>query len=340
MKILIIRLSAMGDVAMSVPVIKAMSEKYSDAELFMLTNKVFNPFFSEVNNITFINPDLKGKHKGVLGLYKLYRQIKKEHSIDNVIDLHDVIRSKILRLFFKFSGIKSFSIKKGRGEKKLLTQKNNKVLKNLKHSTQRYADVFKNAGFDIELKKQKDSLRINLPNNFAFKTSKENKKIGIAPFAMHMQKQYPFEKMLEVIKLLNDKDYEIFIFGGGNSEKQKAKEVEDTFENVSSLIGKFKLEAEIAIISNLDLMISMDSSNMHIASLTGIKIVSIWGATHPFAGFTPFISDDKSFIIQNEDLSCRPCSVYGNKKCFKGNLECFDIEPKKVFDICEIALQS
>jgi len=331
----------MGDVAITVPIIKAVSNKYPDAEILMLTNKLFNPFFKDVQNISLINPELKGKHKGLLGLFRLYKEIKTEFSPDVVVDLHDVIRSKVLRFFFKTYRIKSFKIDKGRKEKKLLIQKENKVLKQLKHSAQRYNDVFAEAGFKVNLEIGINPTKgvIDIPQNFTFKTSKDNKKIGIAPFAMHLQKQYPLEKILELIQILDNKGYEIFIFGGGNSEKQKAIEIENKFENVRSLIGKFKLEEEIAIISNLDLMISMDSSNMHIAALTGIKIVSTWGATHPFAGFTPFISEERSFIIQNEDLACRPCSVYGNKECYKGTLECFEIKAKKIAEICELALK-
>ncbi len=340
MKILIIRLSAMGDVAITVPVIKAVSKKYPDAEILMLTNKLFNPFFKDIQNISLINPDLKGKHKGLKGLFKLYKEIKKEFSPDVVIDLHDVLRSKFLKILFNTSRTKSYKIDKGRKQKKLLTQKENKVLKQLKHSAQRYADVFSEAGLDINLETDTrfSKTSLDIPQNFAFKTSNGVKKIGIAPFAMHKQKQYPFEKMLQVIEQLNDRGYEIFILGGGNSEKQNAIEIESKFENVTSLIGKYKLAEEIVIISNLDLMISMDSSNMHIAALTGIKIVSIWGATHPYAGFTAFVSEDKSFIVQKENLACRPCSVYGNKECYKGTLECFEIKPKKVAEVCVLAL--
>ena len=157
---------------------------------------------------------------------------------------------------------------------------------------------------------------------------------------MHEQKQYPIDKMKTVIEILDEKGYQIFIFGGGNQEKKIAENIEKTSNNIHSVIGKFSLEEEIALISKLDLMISMDSANMHIAALTGIKIVSIWGATHPFAGFTPFIQKEKSYIIQNETLDCRPCSVYGNKKCYKETLECMNsILPDRIAKVCETALK-
>ncbi len=341
MKILIIRLSAMGDVALIVPVVEAFSKRYDDVEIFMLTNKLFNPFFSEINNLTLINPKLKGKHKGFLGLFKLYKEIKKEYSIDVVIDLHDVLRSKFLRFLFTFSGIKTFKIEKGRDKKKKLVKQKEKVLKQLKHSAERYKDVFEDADFYFSLDKKNIQKKKQLPDEFRFKSLESVAKIGIAPFAMHKQKQYTYSKMLQVIEQLNERGYEMFIFGGGNSEKEKAFKIENKFKNVSSLIGKYKLQDEMKIISNLDLMITMDSSNMHIAALMGVNIISIWGATHPYAGFTPFISDEKSFIIQNEDLTCRPCSVYGNKECYKGTLECFEtIQVDEIIKTCEGILKS
>ncbi len=341
MKILIIRLSAMGDVALSVPVIKALSEQCLDCELNMLTRKAFNPFFAGIKNLSIINPDFQNKHKGIFGLFKLYNKLKNEAEPDIIIDIHDVLRTKILRFLFILSGKKTFKIEKGRREKKHLCKKENKVFKQLKHSTERYKEVFYKAGLklilqnDIQYSSTKRDIELDLFKN------RNLKKIGIAPFAMHIQKQYPIEKMKDLIKLLNNKSYDIFIFGGGLSERKIAKSFEDEFEKVSSLIGKFSLEEEIEIMSNLDLMISMDSANMHIAALTGIKIVSIWGSTHPFAGFSPFIADEKSFIIQNENLDCRPCSVFGNKICYKKTLECFEtIKPEEIVEVCENALKS
>lgn len=341
MNILIIRLSAMGDVAISSPVIRSLSEQYSDDEIFILTKKAFNPFFKGIQNLTLINPDLNGKHKGIPGLFKLFKEIKKEYKPDVVIDLHDVLRSKILRFFFKLSGIKSYKINKGRKEKKRLTNKYNKNLEQLKHTTQRYIDTFLKA--KIQIKLNYTALPYSDIENQEIKNllHSSSKKIGIAPFAMHKQKQYPIEKMQEVINLLNEKNYQIFIFGGGTQEQKIAEKVASKSNNIHSVISKFSLKEEIYLISKLDLMISMDSANMHIAALTGIKIISIWGATHPFAGFTPFIPNENSYIIQNEGLDCRPCSVYGNKKCYKETLECMNsILPEKIINVCETALKS
>ncbi|MCF6240377.1 MAG: glycosyltransferase family 9 protein [Bacteroidales bacterium] len=337
--ILFIRLSAMGDVAMSVPVVRALSKQYPHLKILFLTRKTFNPFFRDIPNLILINPDLKNEHKGIGGLFKLYKQIKLQYNPEVILDIHDVLRSKILRFFFKLSFTKVFVIDKGRKEKKALTRRKNKIRTVLKHSTLRYAEVAEKAGFLLKLDKNhvfKHKLRPELSNVL----SNDKKNIGIAPFAMHQQKQYPIEKTQQVIALLIKNGYRVLLFGGGKQEQEFADNLSKKDKDIVSLIGKFSLDEEIDLISNLDLMISMDSSNMHIAALTGIHIVSIWGGTHPFAGFTPFIANEKSHIVQRNDLACRPCSVFGSTDCYKEHLECFDIEPAQIVEQCKLVLEN
>ncbi len=334
MKLLVIRLSAMGDVALSVPVIKAVSEQNKDAEIYLMTNKLYNVFFEGIENVKFINPDLKVKHKGFIGLFNLYREIKKEISPDFIIDIHDVLRTKILRLFFSVSGTKTYKINKGRKEKKKLTRKKNKILKPLKHTSERYLEVFEKAGFPVKLSYNGKNLSIS--SKIIDLTKGKKKKIGIAPFAKHLQKQYPIEKTEELIKKLSGNGFHVFLFGGGEKEKTIAENIAGKYQNTISVIGKLSFKEEIELIAGLDVMITPDSGNMHIAALTSTKIISVWGATHPFAGFTPFVPSKQHFILQNENLSCRPCSVFGNKKCYKNTLECLrSITPEEIYELCE-----
>ncbi len=321
---------------MTVPVLKALSEQYPENEIYLLTGKFFNPLFSDINNLKILNPDLRGKHKGIKGLFSLFKEIKKNISPDIVIDIHDVLRTKILRFLFKLSGIKVQKIDKGRKEKKNLTKQKNKILKPLKHTTERYKETFLKAGFDFELNyfSGKNIKSNGIPASDLINPDKRN--IGIAPFAKHLQKQYPIEKTEKLIKLLSENNYQILLFGGGNKEKEIADRIAEKYKNTINIIGKYSLKDEIALMNDLDVMITPDSGNMHLAALTSVKIISIWGATHPFAGFTPFISENKHFIIQNNDLNCRPCSVFGNKKCYKNTIECLtSIEPEEVFKICK-----
>jgi ADP-heptose:LPS heptosyltransferase len=330
-RLLIIRLSAMGDVAMTVPVIKTFNEQFPDVEIALLTRKAFNPLFITIPKLTIINPELNGRHKGVFGLYKLFKSLKKDFNPDAVIDLHDVLRSKVLRFFFSGTLTKYFKIDKGRKEKRELIRKENKILKPLKHSTQRYADCFINAGFNFNFPYPSKATKwgAKIDNSGIFK-------IGIAPYAKHFQKQYPLELMKKVIEQLTRSGPEIYIFGGGESEQKQAEELEKEFQGLTSLVGKFTLVEEIERVGQMDVMLTMDSANMHMAAMSGTRIVSIWGATHPFTGFSPYAPETNIVLIQNEKLDCRPCSVFGNRPCYKGTLECmYSVRPESVVEACE-----
>ena len=104
MRLLVIRTSAMGDVALTTPVLRGMREQYPEIELVLLTRPAFKPFFSSIDGLELFFPDLKNRHKGFPGLIRLFKDISRQSKIDYVIDLHDVLRSKILRFFFRLSG--------------------------------------------------------------------------------------------------------------------------------------------------------------------------------------------------------------------------------------------
>jgi ADP-heptose:LPS heptosyltransferase len=308
--ILVIRLSAMGDVAMVVPVLKAFKEQHPDVEITILTRAFFAPFFRDLNGVKVFSADLKGKHIGISGLYKLARQLNKENHFYAIADLHNVLRTKVLK---QFISCKRFvSIDKGRKEKKALTS--GKIFKQLKTTTQRYVDVFETLGFPINLKNstfpKPKVLSIKVVEILGIKTTKW---IGIAPFAAHESKMYSLELMKTVIETLS-KTHQIILFGGGDKEKGILNDFEATLENVINTAGKFNLDEELDIISNLDVMLSMDSGNAHIAAMLGIKVVTIWGVTHPFAGFAPFNQpEDYALLPDKNQFPKTPTSVYGNK---------------------------
>ncbi len=329
MKICVIRLSAMGDVAMSVHVLTAFSKQYPDHEICLITRPAFAPLFEHIPNLTVKSPDLKQKHKGVYRLYKFYKSVKKECNPDFFIDIHDVLRTKILRSLFRFPGLKTAKTDKGRAGKKALTRQKNKLKIRQKHSVERYADAFGQVGFELDMTYEK----FNHPDFLDFKVLDYQHNIGLAPFAAYPEKTYPFDQIRELTALFEAENIGVYIFGGGADEQKKAHELERDFKNVRSLIGNYKLAEEIRIIAQLDAMITPDSGNMHLASLTNTPIVSVWGATHPFAGFAAYVPPERHKIVQNDKLACRPCSVFGNKACFKGNLECMtSIKPAEIFE--------
>ncbi len=317
-KIMVFRFSAMGDVAMSVPVIKAVLEQNDEVEIQVVSRVFFAPFFELLPEVEFFPVDFKKEYKGIPGLIKLFKRLKAENP-DAIADLHDVLRSRFLRVLFSLTGKKVFSIDKGRKEKRALTREKNKTLKPLKTTHERYADVFREMGFRVDLFKVNpiEKPEMSAQVGLFFQTFEGNKIIGIAPFAAHEGKQYPMDKIKKVIELLLEKDKEIniILFGGGKEEKKKLDELEKINRNrIVNVTGVFSLKEELQIISRLDKMLSMDSGNGHMAALFGVPVVTIWGATHPYAGFAPFGQPEKNQILPDiQKFPQLPTSIYGNK---------------------------
>lgn len=313
--IAIIRMSAMGDVAISVPVLNAFTEQYPDVKITFLTRPMFAPMFSHLPNCKVFTPDLNGKHKGFWGLFRLYKDLKKMN-IDAIADIHNVLRTNILKSFFLFSKTPFYQIDKGRREKKALTQAKNKVFKQLKPSYQRYADVFAKLGFPILLEKKYFSPQPYLSDKIKKILSSE-KNIGIAPFASHLGKEYPFYDMEnDVIHKLSENfpNSKIFIFGGGNHQKQLVEKISTSLPNVENMIGAFSFQEELQLISRLDIMVAMDSGNAHLSAMYGVPTVTLWGVTHPFAGFYPYEQPkENALLADREKFKLIPTSVYGNK---------------------------
>lgn len=320
MHVLVIRLSAMGDVAMTVPVIVEALDQNPDLRITFLSRKPFQSFFPKSDRFQFVAVDTVNEHKGILGIHKIFKQLRAENKFDAVADLHGVLRSHILTTFFKLNGVKTATINKGRKGKNELTRKENKKLVQQEHSSARYAHVLKelNVSFQFNPDERKKyitfSAKSPLPLN--------NKNIGIAPFAQHEGKAYPFTKIKAIVdQLSSDKSINIYLFGGGEKESKLLTKLEG--KNVFSLAGKFTMKEELALIEQLDLMVSMDSANMHLASLFGVRVISIWGATHYLAGFLGVGQKVEDVVeISAQKLECRPCSVFGAKPCFRGDYAC------------------
>lgn len=308
--ILVIRLSAMGDVAMTVPVLRALTEQYPELKITVLSRALFKSFFRDLKNVSFFAAEVKGKHKGVSGLYKLGNQLNKENKFYAVADLHHVLRSRILKFFLKYK--RFVFIDKGRSLKDALIS--GVIFEPLKTTHQRYADVFQKLGFPINLSNPTYPKKAILNDKLKDVLGTNNKTlIGIAPFAAHEGKMYPLDLMKEVIQTLA-KDYNILLFGGGTKEIEILNDLESYFKNVKNLAGKLTLDEELDVISNLDVMLSMDSGNAHMAAMLGIKVITIWGVTHPYAGFAPFNQpSDYMLLSDKEKFMDIPTSVYGNK---------------------------
>ena len=311
------RLSAMGDVAMTVPVLRAFVKQYPNVQLTVISRPFFKPFFDGIPNVSFFAFDEKERHKGFLGLLRLFQDLR-TLPIDAFADLHNVLRSQVIRKLFALSGKKVAAVNKGRAGKKELTRAENKVFKQLPTMFERHAHVFETLGFSIDL-----SLEPEFPKRAILSAEitdlvgeRYQKLIGVAPFAQYDSKVYPLDLMKEVIaKLAENKEQTILLFGGGKKEIEILDSLASPFKNVINVAGKIKFQQELKLISNLDVMLSMDSGNAHIAAMLGVKVVTLWGATHPYAGFSPFNQSIENALVSNRNQFPKlPTSVYGNKK--------------------------
>ena len=347
--VLIIRFSALGDVAMTVPVVKALANQYPDVRFTMLSRRFARAFFEDLApNVSFMEADLSKEYHGVKGLNALYRRLTAKH-FTAVADLHNVLRSDFLRLRFNLSHVRVEHIDKHRKGKRRLTSKKNKLLERQPTAFENYCEVFERLGYPVKLdSREYEGARVRECDN-----SNENQArgaegnllsltptIGIAPFAAHRGKIYPTEQMEQVVSQLCEThpDCRILLFGGGEKEMevfnrwcQRYPQCINASQQASSL------REELDLMRQLDVMISMDSANMHLASLVGTPVVSVWGATHPFAGFMGFGQKEEDAV--QLDMPCRPCSIYGNKPCHRGDYACLrDIAPARIINKVEQVL--
>lgn len=333
--IVVIRLSAMGDVAMTAPVLRALVSQNPEVKITVVSRPFFKPIFDNIPNLTFFGVDLKERHKGFFGLFRLYFDLKKL-KIDAVADLHNVLRSKVVRFLFALSGKKVAATDKGRATKKALTRAENKIFEPTKSMFERHVETFKKLGFEIDLNNPKFLEKANLSSVILKEIGKIDnlKLIGIAPFAQYQSKVYPLDLMKEIVDdLASQKSSKILLFGGGNEEIQKLNHLKNKYENVIVVAGKLNFKEELQLISNLDLMLSMDSGNAHLAAMLGVKVITLWGATHPYLGFKPFNQPMENCLVSDRTkYPLLPTSVYGNKKVEGYEDVMRSISPKRVVD--------
>lgn len=323
-KVLVIRLSSFGDVAMLVPVIFSVAAKYPQDRFSVMTRKAFAPLFENLGfNVNVIPLDVNKKHKGIRGFFKVIRRIS-TMGFSHVADEHDVLRTKGIRYFMQMSGRKVAHIDKGRKEKENVIVTKDLTVP-LKSTIQRYQEVFDKLGFPAEM--VFNNYFDFIPRDFSSLrpviTEKTGRWIGIAPFSKHKGKIYPMDKMEQVVASLSkEQDTTIILLGSGKEEQKILSAWAEKYPNIINPTGKLNLERELLLISYMDVVLSMDSANMHLASLVQVPVVSVWGATHPALGFFGYNQSlDNAIQI---DLDCRPCAVYGELPCQRGDYACME----------------
>ncbi|MBO4851908.1 MAG: glycosyltransferase family 9 protein [Prevotella sp.] len=344
--LLVMRFSAMGDVAMLVPVVHSLAMQYPDLRITVLSRRFAKAFFDGLApNVGFMEADLGKEYKGLRGLNALYRRLKAKH-FTAIADMHDVLRTQYLRTRFSLDRYKVAHINKHRAGKKRLLSTTHRQLVQQPTAFENYADVLTRLGYLVELKFQSifPSQGGNL-RQVSIAELREKKSfhkwIGIAPFAAHDTKEYPLEKMEAVVASLCHQyaNARILLFGAGRRERECFKQWCEKYPKCLAVSTQAaSLFEELVVMSHLDVMVSMDSANTHLASIVDVPVVGVWGSTHPFAGFMGW-GQHPDTQVQLDNMPCRPCSVYGNKMCRRGDLACLTgISPEEVLGKVELVL--
>ncbi len=300
------RISALGDIAMCIPAIKAVREKYPDLRISVISIAFAEPLFQEIPNCNFIAFDKK-RDGSILGLWKLQRKLR-ALEITHFADFHQVFRSKLLRFFLTGSGIQTAAIDKARALKRKLTAGNGRFA--IPSVFDRQLEVLQQLNLGVEISALKPLPKRAIPEEFA----SSRLKIGIAPFAQHASKVYDLDLLKSVIRgVLELSAADVIIFGS-KSELAVLQEIRSDENRIRIAAGALSFREELALISCLDVMLSMDSANGHLAALYGVPVVTLWGVTHPTAGFKPFLqTDDNQLTADLKRFPKIPTSIYGNK---------------------------
>jgi ADP-heptose:LPS heptosyltransferase len=312
-RILILRFSALGDVLILLPLLKSIQNSSSPYHFTVASMPKLAFLFKDIPNVDFIGVDFKEDYKGVKGLLDLFH-VFYGMKFDAVLDLHDVIRTKVLKVLFKMVGTPVFTFEKGRAKKKKMIENKSKNRMALPTTFDRYFNALKTLDNEFEIIENQLFEKIELSEKCAaFLGDFDRKFIGIAPFSKHKSKEYSLDKIKEMVAILStNKSIQFLIFGCGENEKNQIESFFKDSEKVKNAISKFTFEEECALISNLDIMVSMDSANGHISALFGVPTLTIWGATHPIIGFQPYNQPQENQIIPNLDIYPNlPLSVYG-----------------------------
>lgn len=329
-KILVLRFSAMGDVALIVPVLRSLVKAHPNVEVTVVTRPRFAPFFNDLERVTAFSADVDHTYNGIFGIRELFGALIRRASYDYVIDLHDHIRTVMLRTLFKLFFTDVVVFDKGRKEKKAFARKQNKVISPLPHTVERYRSAFLKAGLSFELLPPPhfapgEEVRATVAHWLVEKgLQKKEPWIGLAPFAMHASKIWPLENWPKAMEeVLQTREVKFFLFGGGEKEIRFFESLENKFPGTCVVVaGQLKLHEEIGLMTHLDMMVCTDSANMHLSALAGVTTLSVWGGTHPAVGFAPLGNNNTLIQIVREELPCRPCSVYGRATCYVGGFPC------------------
>jgi len=322
-RLLVVRFSALGDVAMTIPVVYSLARQYPGLQIDFVTNPFFaRLFINAPENLTVHPLDIRKEYKGAGGLLRLLRAVDRLRP-DMVADLHNVSRSWAIDNWMRLRGRRVEMVDKMRSGRRDVIK--NKTVQPTFFS--RYADVFARLGYPVKLDFDTifgsglTDVSIEIPENA----------VGIAPFARYANKTYPLTQVEEVVNNLDKRGIPVFLFGGRGEEAEKLRDLALRYNSARSIAGELPIEEELAVMAHMKVMVSMDSANHHLASLAGTPVVSIWGSTTPACGFTGYRQNPADSLCL--DLPCQPCTIAGSPTCPRGHLDCMTkLTPAAVTD--------
>lgn len=302
--LLIIRLSSIADMAMTVPVVKSLATQYPHIRITILGRPFAKPLFKNLAaNVGFMEADVKNEYKGLKGLNALYRRLAAK-KFTAVADFQNAIKSKYLRLRFNVDRYRVAHI----GKRNL---RNHATVQQTEGETcytvfQCYADTLKALGYPIQIKfdslfgTAKGNLR-QLPPPYQEKKSFQQW-IGIAPFANMPAKMYPLDQMIQVIQglLAKHPSCRIFIFARNDKDIQTAEDLLATHKHCV-LVHQYvnNMQEELILMSHLNVLLTMDNANMHLASLVATPTISVWNTTYPNNGHKAWNQKDENILQMN-----------------------------------------
>lgn len=319
---------------MTVPVIKALALLRPDWQITVVSRPFVGSIFQGLaENVRFVGINPR-QYPGLGGLNKMYGELKALKPT-HVCDLHDVLRTKYLRWRFKMGGTPVTHIIKDRKARKAFLKAAQKTQQET--SFERYAKAIARLGL-VTYEELTTTMKTMGPISPMGPVSSMDSadgaplQIGIAPFAAHQGKIYPLNLMEQVVSLFDAKGAKVYLFGAGEEEKRQMDAWAHKYKNVKSMVGTLpNMAEELKFMATLDAMLTMDSGNMHLASLTSVPVFSIWGATHPLGGFLGWGQPMERCI--QLDMPCRPCSIFGNKPCQFGDYRCLNgITPEEIVE--------
>ena len=318
--LVILRLSALGDILATIPVIHTLADNYPNYKITVISHPLVESVFHFLpQNVHFVPLNTRN-YKGIRGVFAM-RNIILKLQPTHIADLHYVLRSRLLTLGMPLRGIALAHIVKDRVARKDFIRSSHKELQI--SCFERYEETFHKLGFSVRKSNGK-------PFFLFAEEHLQGRNIGIAPFAAHQGKIYPLELMENLIRLLLNHGFNIFLFGGGKKELDQMENWENRYDAVHTVAGNYPSLADQAkLMSQLDAIITMDSGNMHLAALTRTPVISIWGATHPKGGFLAWNCTGEN-VVQCSDLACRPCSIYGQTPCKYGDYRCLQRIPAEI----------